>query len=599
MRFFNFLIFIFFILLIGKGFASISYKVEYIGVENPVALKTIKSSTNLSTLKKTPPESISALRYRAESDVEEIIKILHAHGYYEASVQIKIEETLPHTVVLVYVHSGPVYSVASFTYSLSEESQEVDLDLEDSKKLVCPDLSSALLGVRIGSPILAEEVINAELNTLQKLSICGHPLAFIDNQTIVADGDTKTVAIHLDINEGPPVRFGDFTLEGNPHIRRLYVEQKLEWKKGEPYSSAKVEETQKALMDSGLFSSVAISHLEAPMPDGQLPMHIEVAESKHRSIYGGVSYQTYYGPGVTAGWEHRNIARMGQRLSIQGDLTKRSHSGVATYLIPNFCRIGQDYVWEAHATHLNIHPYSAQSYSLTNRFEKRFNKKARVAFGLQGEKLYVQSSVLNGEYWLVEVPIFYGYNGSNNLLNPTQGFNVEYRAIPSMSVSWRKKGYIVNKFALGCFLPLIPSHYLVIAQKISGGYFFSGDVNTVPVPKRFFGGSEEDLRGYTYYSVSPLNSSRQAIGGISALYYTLETRIRFSQTFGVVPFLDMGNVSDNKFLTVRGKWRKSLGLGLRYYSFMGPFRLDIGFPLNPRKGIDKRYRVLVSIGQSF
>ncbi len=589
MRFFVFLIFSFSVLLITRGFSSVPYKVEYFGVDNPVALKTIKATTNLSTLKKTLPESISALRYRAESDIEDIVKILHAHGYYEASVQIKIQESLPNAFVLVYVHLGPAYTVSSFTFSMSAEFQDISY----------PGLSSAILGVRIGSPILAEEVINAELLILHKLSLCGHPLAFIDSQSIVADGDTKTVSIHLVINPGTPVKFGGFELKGHDHVRRLYVEQKLEWKKGDAYSSAKVEETQKSLMDSGLFSSVAISHAEIPSPDGEISMDIETAESKHRSIYGGVSYQTYYGPGLTAGWEHRNIKGMGQRLSLRGDITKRSHSGVATYLVPNFYKIGQDYVWEAHATYLNIFPYSAQSYSLTNRFEKRLDKKSRVAFGLQGEKLFVHSSVLNGDYWLVEVPIFFAHNGSNNLLNPTTGFNIEYKATPSISVAWRKKGYIVNKFALGHYLPLIDSHYIVLAQQISGGFFFSGDVDTIPVPKRFFGGSEEELRGYTYYSVSPLNKKNDSIGGISALYYTLETRVRFTKNIGVVPFFDMGNVSDNKFLTVRGKWLKSAGIGVRYYSYVGPFRLDIGFPLNPRKGIDKRYRVLVSIGQTF
>ena len=152
MRFYLFLIFTFFV---GRGFCDLSYKVEYIGVENTAALKTIKATTHLSTLKKTAPESISALRYRAESDTPDIIKILHAHGYYEASVQIKIEETLPEAVVLVYVRSGPAYTVSSFTFSLFECTKD--------HCVACPELSNAELGVQIGQPILAENIINAEL----------------------------------------------------------------------------------------------------------------------------------------------------------------------------------------------------------------------------------------------------------------------------------------------------------------------------------------------------------------------------------------------------------------------------------------------------
>lgn len=574
-----------------KGFSIISYKLEYIGIDDPEILKTIKATTHLNTLKKNAPESIYALKYRADSDVQEILKVLHGHGYYEASVEIKIQEDQIHPLVIVYADLGPVYRVSSFTISLFQESKNC--------KLSYPNLSSSSLGIDIGAPISAQKVLNAELKALYQLSLYGYPLAKIEDRSIIADGETKKVSIHLDINTGPTSYFGPLQIKGHSSIKSLYIEQKLEWKENSPYSAQDVENTQKGLMDSGLFSSVLISHQDIPSPDGKLPMEIEVSESKHRSVYGGVSYQTYYGPGVTFGWEHRNLNGMGRHLSLRGDVTKRSHSGIATYLVPNFCKIGQDYVWEAEAMYLNILPYSERSYTLTNRFEKKITKATRVAFGVLGERLFVHSSVLNGEYWLLEVPIFAAFNKSNNLLNPTKGFNIEYKTTPSISVSLRKKAYVVNQFSFAHYIPITSSQFLVIAQQISGGFFFSGNERTIPVPKRFFGGSEEELRGYAYYSVSPLTKEGKPIGGRSALYYTFETRFRFTKTLGLVPFFDMGNVSNEKFLAVKGKWLKSTGIGVRYFSFVGPFRLDIGFPLNPRKGIDKNYRVLVSIGQTF
>lgn len=40
------------------------------------------------------------------------------------------------------------------------------------------------------------------------------------------------------------------------------------------------------------------------------------------------------------------------------------------------------------------------------------------------------------------------------------------------------------------------------------------------------------------------------------------------------------------------------GLGFRYYTGIGPIRVDIAAPLNPRKG-DKPVALYVSIGQAF
>ncbi len=76
-------------------------------------------------------------------------------------------------------------------------------------------------------------------------------------------------------------------------------------------------------------------------------------------------------------------------------------------------------------------------------------------------------------------------------------------------------------------------------------------------------------------------------------------RFRVSRTIGIVPFFDMGAVSLTELPQIKEKWYKSLGLGIRYFTFLGPIRFDIAFPLDKRDGIDSTYRVLASIGQTF
>jgi len=571
--------------------AHLSYKVEYLGIDSTSTLKTIKSIAQLNTLQKLPPDSMQALRYRAESDIPEILKVLHAQGYYEAQIEIQIEERPGGAIVFVVVHLGPAYAIGSFTVRLSPTPDVHPVHMDA--------LSASHLGIRIGSRAQAIRVINAELFALQRLSEQGYPLASVTDRKMVADGDTKSLDIQITIDPGPLTYFGPWTLSGNSHVKRLFFEQRLDWKEGEIYSSRKVEETQKNLTDTGLFSSVTITHADTWDENHLLPMHIDISENKHASIYAGISYQTYYGPGVTFGWEHRNIQGLGRKLSLQGDITKRSHVGTITYLIPNFVHVHQDYVWQGKANFLHILPYHERSYQLSNRLERRFSKQLRMAFGGEGERLFVESSVQNGDYWILNIPIFLGLNRSNSLLDPTSGMNLEYRAIPSFAFSPDRSFYCTHKVTIGTYIPVTKEHTLSIAQKFSAATILSEKEADIPVARRLFGGSEEDLRGYAYYSVSPLNTQNKPTGGRSALYYTLEMRIRMTKTIGLVPFLDTGNVSKKQCFIPEQKWRKSLGVGLRYFSFIGPFRLDVGFPLNPRKGIDSRYRILISVGQSF
>jgi translocation and assembly module TamA len=64
-----------------------------------------------------------------------------------------------------------------------------------------------------------------------------------------------------------------------------------------------------------------------------------------------------------------------------------------------------------------------------------------------------------------------------------------------------------------------------------------------------------------------------------------------------VAFFDAGSVGSNSAPVVRGA-SYGAGVGVRYDLGFGPLRLDIGTPINPRKG-DAPVEVYISIGQSF
>ena len=67
--------------------------------------------------------------------------------------------------------------------------------------------------------------------------------------------------------------------------------------------------------------------------------------------------------------------------------------------------------------------------------------------------------------------------------------------------------------------------------------------------------------------------------------------------FGIVPFLDGGNLYTSSLPKFSGL-RYGAGLGARYYSSFGPIRVDVGTPINRRKG-ESRVAVYVSLGQAF
>ena len=77
---------------------------------------------------------------------------------------------------------------------------------------------------------------------------------------------------------------------------------------------------------------------------------------------------------------------------------------------------------------------------------------------------------------------------------------------------------------------------------------------------------------------------------------SIEGRYRFGN-YGIVAFVDAGQVYDS-VLPKGSNLRYGVGIGGRFYTNFGPFRLDVATPINRQPG-ESIVSVYVSIGQAF
>ena len=85
----------------------------------------------------------------------------------------------------------------------------------------------------------------------------------------------------------------------------------------------------------------------------------------------------------------------------------------------------------------------------------------------------------------------------------------------------------------------------------------------------------------------------------------MEYRQRIGQSLGFAVFLDGGQVSDN-VNPFDASLRFGAGAGVRYYTPIGPIRLDIALPIARRKTdtdpphyIDDACQIYIGLGQAF
>ena len=117
--------------------------------------------------------------------------------------------------------------------------------------------------------------------------------------------------------------------------------------------------------------------------------------------------------------------------------------------------------------------------------------------------------------------------------------------------------------------------------------------NAIPLPERFFGGGGNSHRGFPENQAGPRDlTTGFPLGGTALLFNQTELRFPLiGDNIGGCRFHDMGNIySSLSNFSLRQKQRNvqdfdymvhAVGFGIRYRTPIGPFRVDLGYSINP------------------
>jgi translocation and assembly module TamA len=257
------------------------------------------------------------------------------------------------------------------------------------------------------------------------------------------------------------------------------------------------------------------------------------------------------------------------------------------------------------ASNVDRDAYAAKTWLLSGGIERQSNfiwhKKWTWSLGgeiaLSDERDTVDSTgeERRRKFFIAAVPASLGYDGSDDLLDPTKGFRLLGRISPE--VSWQSGTFAYGRaqFDASAYRPV--SDKVVVAGRVRVGTILGASRDMIAPSRRFYSGGGGSVRGYGYQQLGPRDVDDDPIGGRSLAEFGLEARIRVGGVFGIVPFFDGGTLS-TKALPSMKDWQFGAGIGARYYSSFGPIRIDVGTPLNRQKG-DGRVAVTVSLGQAF
>jgi translocation and assembly module TamA len=565
--------------------ADISYKTEIVGVDDRALARDLHNTSQLVQLESRPAASEVALTRRAEADRERLDTVLRAAGYYDATIAFDIDAASDPARVRVTIDPGPRYTLASVKYVTPDGSPPPLIER----------YAPIAFGLKVGEPATAKPVLEAEQRIVRILAEHGFPLAKVSNRRTVVDKATKTMDVTYTVEAGPIAAFGPVTITGTRDVDPDYVRRRIAWGEGNAFDVRFIERTRRDLIASGLFSTIRIRTAEAVGADGRIPVAIEVTERPFRSIAGGLNYDTSLGASGRIYWEHRNLFGNAERLRFTGEVGEKRQGLVGDFRRPDIAAVNQDLVASALAEKENLDAYNRRRALISSGFEQKFSDVWSGGASLQAERTHIEEPARTFDYTLFGLPLFVRRDGANDLLDPTEGSRQSFTTTPYYGP---ELSFVSSRLQGSAYRALDGDNRYVIAGFAAIGSIFGESLDSLPKDKRLYAGGGGSVRGYGFQKAGPLDSAGNPIGGRSSLELGAELRIKVTETIGVVPFLEGGNVYNSTLPDLGEKLLYGTGLGLRYYTPIGPIRFDVGIPLDRRRE-DDAFQIYISIGQAF
>jgi len=565
-------------------------------------------------------------RYRRDflrRDVEALVSFYRMNGFFETKVTVESAET--------DVKSNSV----RIRLMVSEGPQTVVRSLSFAGQTLVPELQMRKdLRLTEGAPY------NPNLRETDRYTLLSK---FFENgylgARIVCDArtDSTNVDIGWTVTPGDPVNVRDVGISGTRTVRDDLVRRELTFKRGERFRTKKVLESTQNLYDTGYFNSVEIEPDSIDLAARQVDLGVKVRERKMGYLEGGIGAGNVYGNRVFGEWGQRNIFGRGQVFSLK--------SSYAFQLFPNnefsFSKIDFRSKYMRHEGELRfphilgtwntfsigafyerdatVEPVIIKDLGFSTRLSRRFSRQTSLVFAysleriqrleIEEEKSHSRRRALDAAFSRDTRDVYF---------NPQRGTYIT------------GEGRFTGGFLGGedSYYSLIGSfrRYMqvgggtVFAYRLRGGYadaFGDSRETGLPIESRFFAGGGNSVRGFKENSIGPLGPSLEPRGGNVVFLTNAELRLPIPYLsrhhFGAAFFIDGGTVwnsvdeihlkdfritADEKDVT-REDYMYGVGFGLRYYTPVGPLRLDIGFPVKKTADMDYDYRIHISLGQIF
>lgn len=394
------------------------------------------------------------------------------------------------------------------------------------------------------------------------------------------------VAIIFTVVPGQLFRFG-MTMVRNesprPRLRADFLPRRFDHLKGEVYDAAKLDETFREMLRTGLFESLRVTLV--PGDNQQLRMDLTAVEAKAREIGFTIGAGSYEGASLGIRLGDRNIFGTGRPLTFAAEYSQRGLKGELLYVDPWLFNSRFALRARLYSEARTEEGYSKNAIGVRVDLSRKLLQHLDLGVFVEGAKIKVTENTIDPallgplDYQLSTIGLTQTSDFRDDPINPSKGFvfntSFDFSTIDSEPAFTRS----IVRFSY--YLPVGKS---LLSFGARAGYI-APILDDLPIDVRFFNGGGTTVRSFAERELGPKDSGGNPLGG--DVYTVLNLEYTFPITGGLqgALFVDAGSLK-NDDIADSGDLRYALGVGLRYKLPIGPLRLDYGVNPTPKADED-------------
>lgn len=533
------------------------------------------------------PDAPWRARARAREAADILERYLESQGYYGAVIDPRLDDN-GQAVVRVRPGQRFVFDAIAIDWIGADAPGAPGGEAQ------------AALGLSVGDPVAASNVISARGRVVTLLHENGYLEAREGEHEIVVDHATRSADAAFRFHPGPFIRLGAPQFAGGlADLRPGFIERLAPYEIGDPASRSALNEYGRRMQ---VLQSVSVAdvRLAPDDEDGLRPVDVRADPTPRHRIEGAVRWSTSEGAGAEAGWTRRNMFRGDETLLVTGQAAELVQGVTTRLTVPHWRRYGQELTLGVELLAERTDAFDQDVFRVSASVARQITDRLSASAGPRLQTARVTDALGTRSATTLSLPSGVIWDGRDSILDPQRGLYLNATAAPGWTLGSQETRYVRLEGGVRAYHPI--SDRLVLAARVRAGAIMGTSPDALPADERFYAGGGGSVRGYAFQTLSPRRPSAdtgqdEIFGGRSLAEISAEARWRRSERLGFTAFVD-GGAATAGLTPDLGEMRYGAGVGVRYYPGFGPLRFDIATPLDRRSG-ESPVQIYISIGQAF